>query len=55
MLNRWLNIIGATLTIILLIGALVYERRRSMLISMEYIKHLQQDLDDVVHVNTGGD
>lgn len=51
-LNRWLNIVGAILTITLLVLALVWERRRSAKIATDYIRHLEQDLADVVHVNT---
>lgn len=51
MLNRNLNIIGATFTIFVLVAALVFLSDRYQRLLESYLAHLQQDLDDVVHVD----
>lgn len=54
MLNRNLNIIGATLTILALIAAIVVITDRYQRCMKEYVDHLREDLRDVVHVDTAG-
>lgn len=59
MLNRNLNIVGATLTILALVAAIVFLSERYNRLLESYLAHLHEDLQDTVVLNTsktpGGD
>lgn len=59
MLNRNLNIIGATLTILALVAAIIFLSERYNRLLESYLAHLHEDLQDTVVLDTsktpGGD
>lgn len=52
MLNRNLNILGATLTILALVSAIVFLSERYNRLLEAYLAHLHEDLADMIPLDT---